>query len=127
MSSKELHPLRKKSLRNVSGRVLGIGFGTGLNLPFYPEDVEEVYAVDVNPEIAPKALGRIEKVSFPVQHHVISGEALPMENDSFDFVVGTFTLWSIVEIEQAQSRRFGEFCDQVVLSLIHISEPTRPY
>ena len=45
MSSKELHPLRKQSLRNVSGRVLEIGFGTGLNLPFYPEDVEEVYAV----------------------------------------------------------------------------------
>ena len=79
MSSKDLHPLRKQSLRNVSGRVLEIGFGTGLNLPFYPEDVEEVYAVDVNPEMAPKALARIEKVSFPVQHHVLSGEALPME------------------------------------------------
>ena len=47
MSSKELYPLRKQSLRNVSGRVLEIGFGTGLNLPFYPEDVGEVYAVDV--------------------------------------------------------------------------------
>ena len=42
MSSKELHPLRKQSLQNVSGRVLEIGFGTGLNLPFYPEDVGEV-------------------------------------------------------------------------------------
>ena len=62
VSSKELHPLRKKSLRSVSGRVLGIGFGTGLNLPFYREDVEEVHAVDVNPEMAPKALERIEKV-----------------------------------------------------------------
>ena len=101
MSSKELHPLRKQSLRNVRGRVLEIGFGTGLNLPFYPEDVEEVYAVDVNPEMAPKALARIEKVSFPVQHHVISGEALPMENDSFDFVVSTFTLCSIAKVEQA--------------------------
>ena len=101
MSSEELHPLRKQSLRNVSGRVLEIGFGTVLNLPFYPENVEEVHAVDVNPEIAPKALARIEKVSFPVQHHVISGEAMPMENDSFDFVVSTFTLCSIAKVEQA--------------------------
>ncbi|MEC8260675.1 MAG: class I SAM-dependent methyltransferase [SAR324 cluster bacterium] len=101
MSSKKLHPLRKQSLRNVSGRVLEIGFGTGLNLPFYPEGVEEVQAVDVNPEMAPKALARIEKVSFPVQHHVISGEAMPMENDSFDFVVSTFTLCSIAKVEQA--------------------------
>jgi ubiquinone/menaquinone biosynthesis C-methylase UbiE len=116
MSSKELHPLRKQSLRNVSGRVLEIGFGTGLNLPFYPEDVEEVYAVDVNPAMAPKALARIEKVSFPVQHHVISGEAMPMENDSFDFVVSTFTLCSIAEVEQAiveiwrVLRPGGRFC-----------------
>ena len=101
MSSKELHPLRKQSLRNVSGRVLEIGFGTGLNLPFYLEDVEEVQAVDVNPEMAPKALARIEKVSFPVQHHVFSGEAMPMENDSFDFVVSTFTLCSTAKVEQA--------------------------
>ena len=116
MSSKELHPLRKQSLQNVSGRVLEIGFGTGLNLPFYPEDVEEVQAVDVNPEMAPKALARIEKVSFPVQHHVISGEAMPMENDSFDFVVSTFTLCSIAEVEQAiveiwrVLRPGGRFC-----------------
>ena len=97
MSSKELHPLRKQSLQNVSGRVLEIGFGTGLNLPFYPEDVGEVHAVDVNPEMTPKALERIDKISFPVQHHVLSGEALPMEKDSFDFVVSTFTLCSIAE------------------------------
>ena len=101
MSSKELHPLRKQSLQNVSGRVLEIGFGTGLNLPFYPEDVEEVHAVDANPEMAQKALERIGKVSFPVQHHVISGEAMPMENDSCDFVVSTFTLCSIAKVEQA--------------------------
>ena len=116
MSSKELHPLRKQSLRNVSGRVLEIGFGTGLNLPFYPEGVEEIHAVDVNPEMAPKALKRIGEVSFPVQHHVISGESLPMGNDSFDFVVSTFTLCSIAKVEQAIEeiwrvlRPGGRFC-----------------
>ena len=93
-----------------------IGFGTGLNLPFYPEDVGEVHAVDANPEMTPKALERIEKISFPVQHHVLSGEALPMENDSFDFVVSTFTLCSIAEVEQAiveiwrVLRPGGRFC-----------------
>ena len=116
MSSKELYPLRKQSLQNVSGKVLEIGFGTGLNLPFYPEDVGEVHAVDVNPEMTPRALERIEKISFPVQHHVLSGEALPMENDSFDFVVSTFTLCSIAEVEQAiveiwrVLRPGGRFC-----------------
>ena len=101
MSSKELHPLREQSLRNVSGRALGIGFGTGLNLPFYQENIEEVHAVDVNLEMTPKALERIKKASFPVQHHVLSVEALPMENDSFDFVVSTFTPCSTAKVEQA--------------------------
>ena len=116
MSSKELHPLRKRSLQNVSGKVLEIGFGTGLNLPFYPEDVGEVHAVDVNPEMTPKALESIEKISFPVQHHVLSGKALPMENDSFDFVVSTFTLCGIAKVEKAIGeiwrvlRPGGRFC-----------------
>ena len=116
MSSKELHPLRKQSLRNVSGRVLEIGFGTGLNLPFYPEGVEEVQAVDVNPKMAPKALQRIQEVPFLVQHHVLSGESLPMEDESFDFVVSTFTLCSITKVEQAIEeiwrvlRPGGRFC-----------------
>ena len=116
MSGKELHPLRKRSLQNVSGKVLEIGFGTGLNLPFYPEDVGEVHAVDVNPEMTPKALESIEKISFPVQHHVLSGKALPMENDSFDFVVSTFTLCGIAKVEKAIGeiwrvlRPGGRFC-----------------
>ena len=61
MSSKVLHPLRQKCLHGVHGKVLEIGFGTGLNLPFYSKDVVEVHAVDVNPKMAPKALQRIEE------------------------------------------------------------------
>ena len=60
--------------------MLEIGFGTGLNLPFYSMDVVEVHAVDVNPKMAPKALRRIQEVPFPVQLHVLSGKSLPMEH-----------------------------------------------
>ena len=101
MSSKVLHPLRQKCLHGVHGKVLEIGFGTGLNLPFYSKDVVEVHAVDVNPKMAPKALQRIEEIPFPVQHHVLSGESLPMEVESFDFVVSTFKLCSIAKVYQA--------------------------
>jgi len=116
MSSKVLHPLRQNCLHGVHGKVLEIGFGTGLNLPFYSKDVVEVHAVDVNPKMAPKALHRIEEVPFPVQHHVLSGESLPMEDESFDFVVSTFTLCSIAKVHQAVQeiwrvlRPNGRFC-----------------
>jgi hypothetical protein len=37
---------RQRALKDLSGPVLEIGFGTGLNLPFYPKSVTEVIAVD---------------------------------------------------------------------------------
>ena len=61
----------------------------------------------LNPEMAPKALARIEESLVSVQHRVLSGEALPMENDSFDFVVSTFTLCSIAKVEQAIGEMAG--------------------
>ena len=112
MSSKVLHPLRQKCLHGVHGKVLEIGFGTGLNLPFYSKDVVEVHAVDVNPKIAPKALQRIEEVPFPVQHHLLLGESLPMEDESFDFVVSHSRL-AVLQRCIRQCKRSGGCCDQV--------------
>jgi ubiquinone/menaquinone biosynthesis C-methylase UbiE len=103
-------------VHGVQGKVLEIGFGIGLNLPFYSKDVVEVHAVDVNPKMTPKALQQIQEVPFPVQHHVLSGESLPMEDESFDFVVSTFTLCSIAKVHQAVQeiwrvlRTGGRFC-----------------
>ena len=103
LSSSELEPLRKHCVREAHGRVLEIGFGTGLNLLHYPESVQEIHAVDNNPQMHAKAASRIAQMNIPICQHELAGESLPMESESFDCVVSTFTLCSIDSVHQAMS------------------------
>ena len=103
LSSSELEPLRKHCVREAHGRVLEIGFGTGLNLLHYPESVQEIHAVDNNPKMHAKAASRIAQINIPICQHELEGESLPMESESFDCVVSTFTLCSIASVHQAMS------------------------
>lgn len=101
MAGPTLQPYRRQVLVEVSGEVLEIGFGTGLNLPYYPNHVRQIVTVDPSPGIHHLAQKRIEASPIAVEHHMLSGEALPMPDGTFDSVVSTFTLCSIPDIEQA--------------------------
>jgi len=92
---------RARALAGVSGEVLEIGFGTGLNLPHYPAGVSRVTAVDVNPGMSRRAQRRVEKSATEVDYRVLSGERLPMADESFDSVVSTWTLCSIADVRAA--------------------------
>jgi ubiquinone/menaquinone biosynthesis C-methylase UbiE len=101
MSGRFFIKYRKRTLANVQGKVLEIGFGSGLNLPYYPPTVEEIVTVDPNTGMNKLAQKRIETATLKVQPHVISGEQLPFEDASFDSVVSTWTLCSIPKVNQA--------------------------
>ncbi|MBD1875797.1 class I SAM-dependent methyltransferase [Nodosilinea sp. FACHB-131] len=101
MADSILGPYRREVLADVSGDVLEIGFGTGLNLPYYPDPVRQIVTVDPNPGVHRLAQQRIDASPITVDHRMLSGEALPMADHSFDSVVSTFTLCSIPKIEQA--------------------------
>lgn len=101
MSSDPFPQYRREVLADVSGDVLEIGFGTGLNLPHYPESVRAITTVDVNPGMSAIAQRRIEASNITVHQHVLNGESLPMADDSFDSVVSTWTLCSIANVDQA--------------------------
>ena len=101
MSGKSLSGFRQDALQEINGEVLEIGFGTGLNMPHFPETVQKIDAVDVNPRMHRLARKRIEKSGITVTHHVLSGEHLPMDDASYDYVVCTFTLCSIPDVSQA--------------------------
>lgn len=93
---------RHELLQAVQGRVLEIGFGTGLNLPHYPGDrLTELVAIDANPGMSRLAQHRLHHASFPIEHRVLNGEQLPLPDASFDAVVSTWTLCSIQQVEQA--------------------------
>jgi ubiquinone/menaquinone biosynthesis C-methylase UbiE len=92
---------RRKLLAGAYGDVVEIGFGTGLNLPYYAKEVHKLTAVDPNPGMHRLAQKRIRQARFEVDQQVLGGERLPFEDDRFDCAVSTFTLCSIEDVAQA--------------------------
>lgn len=101
MSSKETGVRREKLLAGLSGEVLEIGFGTGLNLPHYPKEVKQVHSIDPNPGMKKLAAKQIEASEIIVEMQTLSGENLPYEDGKFTQVVCTWTLCSIPDVALA--------------------------
>ena len=102
MSGQSFTDYRKVVLADAVGEVLEIGFGTGLNLAYYPSNlVHKITTVDVNSGMSKLARKRLDRSSIPVDFQVLNGENLPMQNDTFDTVVSTWTLCSIKHVDQA--------------------------
>ncbi len=101
MSSSNLREYRQKLLEDVSGEILEIGFGTGLNLPHYPDGVTKITTIDPNPGMQKIARSRIAAFNITVDYQVLNGESLPMADASFDSVVCTWTLCSIPQVDKA--------------------------
>ena len=101
MSTPAIERYRQQLLANVEGEVLEIGFGTGLNLPYYPEKTAKITTIDPNLGMKKLAEKRIEQSSITVDYRVLNGENLPLKDASFDCVVSTWTLCSITRVERA--------------------------
>lgn len=101
MSNPAWGKYRQELLASVQGDILEIGFGTGVNLGYYPEHVKKLTTVDINEGVGGLAKQRIRRGSISVFHRVLSGERLPMEDKTFDCVVSTWTLCSIKNIDAA--------------------------
>jgi len=101
MGSKAVAVERQKCLREVSGHVLEIGFGSGHNLPYYNDRVRKVIALDPSRVSAKLAQKRIQRAAFPVEYLALKGEEIPADSGSFDSVVSTFTLCTIPDVDTA--------------------------
>lgn len=78
------------------GTVLEIGIGSGLNLPFYDTNkVTKVIGVDPDKHIWKRSEKRREALSIPVERIGLSGEAIPLEDNTADSVVVTYSLCTI--------------------------------
>lgn len=100
--TKPIRIQRTKVIPKAAGVVLEIGFGSGLNLPFYKSDnVNRVVGIDPSEGMQKLALERIEETDFEVE--CIIGEAgdIPLETDAVDTVVCTYTLCTVPEPEEA--------------------------
>ena len=89
---------RQKVVPLARGRVLEIGIGSGLNLPFYDSaNVSGVWGLDPSREITRLASDAAEDAPFDVEFVQAGAEEIPFDSDSFDTVLLTYTLCSIPE------------------------------
>lgn len=93
--------IRREVVSGVKGRVLEIGFGSGLNLPYYPESVERFTALDANPGMRRLAARQTRRFAAEPELLTLRSESLPFEDETFDTVVSTWTLCSISGVDKA--------------------------
>ncbi len=93
---------REKLVPLASGRVLEVGMGSGLNLSFYDaRRVTKVWGLEPSPEMSKMASAAVEAVAFDVEFVSAGGEQIPLDSESFDTVLMTFTLCTIPDAERA--------------------------
>lgn len=92
---------RERLLTGLSGRVIEVGAGHGLNFGHYPSSVEEVLAVEPEPYLRTRAAERARRAA--VRIHVVDGvaEQLPAPDDTFDAAVASLVLCSVRDQGQA--------------------------
>jgi ubiquinone/menaquinone biosynthesis C-methylase UbiE len=100
---KGAQPLRRRVCEGLEGDVVELGFGSGLNVPFYPAAVKRVAAVepaDVGWKLAEK---RLRATSVPVERSGLDGQSLPFADNSYDAALSTWTLCTIPDVAAALS------------------------
>jgi len=88
-------PYRRRIGAEATGRVLEIGIGSGLNLPFYGAAVREVIGVDPSPVLLRLAQDRAAGLPVRLAVRQAPAETLPFEDEDFDTVVTTWSLCTI--------------------------------
>ena len=100
-AAKTNEPLRRRACAGLAGEVVEIGFGSGLNVPFYPAAVTRVAAVEPA-DVSWKLAGqRLATAPVPVQRSGLDGQSLPFPDDSYDSALSTWTLCTIPDVEAA--------------------------
>src|SRR3954451_12678815 len=101
MRNKQLVPFRQRVIGAAEGRVLEIGAGSGLNLPFYRAPVGEVLALEPASRLVTMARAASRASTMPITFLEASAEAIPLTTHSVDTVVTTWTLCSIPQAATA--------------------------
>ena len=98
---KTADPFRERVAAELGGEVVEIGFGSGLNVPYYPVAVTAVSAVEPS-DVGWKLAGeRVRRAQVPVRRAGLDGQRLPFPDDSFDAALSTWTMCTIPDVDAA--------------------------
>ena len=95
-SSRPTRKQREKVVPLAEGEVLEIGFGSGLNLPFYDtQRIHKIWALEPSEGMRRKAAPTVEGSGINVEFIDLPGESIPLEPNSVDTVLVTYSLCTI--------------------------------
>ena len=95
-STKPTRKQREKIVHLAEGDVLEIGFGSGLNLPYYDRGkVRRIFGLEPSAGMQRKAKPNVDASGLDVEFIDLPGERIPLDSNSVDTVLVTFTLCSI--------------------------------
>lgn len=92
---------RARAAGGLDGEVLEIGFGSGLNIPYYPAALKRVWAVDPAAAGRKLAAGRAAACAVPIEYIGSDAQTLPVADASVDHVLSTWTLCTIPDAARA--------------------------
>jgi SAM-dependent methyltransferase len=102
MRHPEIVSLRERALRGVGRRVLEIGSGTGLNLPFYKPTVEHLTLLEPDERLMRRCRERAKRVPFPTETCMSDDRGLAgFPRGSFDCIVSTWVLCALPDLDGA--------------------------
>jgi ubiquinone/menaquinone biosynthesis C-methylase UbiE len=101
MNRKPTRAVRERVCTGLTGEVVEVGFGTGLNARFYPPGVTKVLAVEPSKVCMRIAEPRIAESPAPVELAGLTGEHLDLPSGEFDALLSTWTLCTIPNLDAA--------------------------
>jgi ubiquinone/menaquinone biosynthesis C-methylase UbiE len=101
MDRPDSRDIRARVCAGLSGEVVEIGFGTGLNMPHYPAAVTRIAAVEPSALCVRLAQSRIAESTTEVSLVGLSGESLALPSAAYEAAVSTWTLCTIPDVEAA--------------------------
>ena len=101
MRQETLLAYRQRIVSAAEGRVLEVGVGSGLNLQHYTEQAAYVIALDPSPKLLSMARQAVKRPNLAVTFLKASAEDIPLDDQSVDTVVTTWTLCTIPDVHRA--------------------------
>jgi ubiquinone/menaquinone biosynthesis C-methylase UbiE len=101
MRQQTLVPYRRRVISAASGHVLEVGIGSGLNLAYYTDAAKHVTGLDPSSKLLEMAQKKERQPGLEVTFLKASAEEIPLEDDSADTVVTTWTLCTIPDVRRA--------------------------
>jgi len=101
MDRKPARDVRARVCAGLRGEVVEIGFGTGLNAPYYPSEVAKIWAIEPSTVCVRIAQPRIAQSSTVVALAGLDGERVNLPSAEFDAVLSTWTLCTIPDLAAA--------------------------